>query len=225
MKKFKYLFIVLSLVTTASCSVTKRHYRPGFHLERKHKLTVYRAENESANSVNKELNQQLDEYAEQKEDYFEKASDVVIEQNNSSEPKLVLKKIEDGFDTSSNETIAVLKTSAKEETQLSNETNEVKDSAKKERSIQPFVLAGLVCLLACLTIGLILPVFGIILYPFIFVFEIIGLVKIAKYPKAWSGNGLAVATIVLALTLGLLVFIAIVSLLSLTEAILISVFA
>lgn len=224
MKTFHHLMLLISFLMAVSCSVTKRHYRPGFHFERKHMSTAYRAENENAIEVNKELNEQLESNDAQKEDHFEKTSDVVIEQSNSLQPELALKKTEEGFDFSKSETLASLKTSAKE-TQFSHEANGLKDDVQKERSIQPFVLAGFVCLLACLTIGLILPVFGIILYPFIFVFEIIGLVKIAKNPKSWSGNGLAVATIVLALTLGVMVFIAIVSLLTLTEAILISVFA
>lgn len=138
---------------------------------------------------------------------------------------MALKIIEDRFDFSRSEKRPDLNTPAKEEPQFSQVTNGLNDDGQRERTIQPFVLAGLVCLLACLTIGLILPVFGIILYPLIFVFEIIGLVKIAKNPKSWSGKGLAVATIVLALTIGVMVFIAIVSLLTLTEAILISVFA
>ena len=72
MKNFYHLMLIISLLMAVSCSVTKRHYRPGFHFDRKHKTTAYRAENEDAIEVNKELNEQLESNVVQKEDYFEK---------------------------------------------------------------------------------------------------------------------------------------------------------
>lgn len=72
MKNFYHLMLIISLLMAVSCSVTKRHYRPGFHFERKHKTTAYRAENEDAIEVNKELNEQLESNVVQKEDYLKR---------------------------------------------------------------------------------------------------------------------------------------------------------